>query len=100
MEQRVFAFSFIIEGTTEKALQFIIPLNSIYNQNLGFIEQKNVFLKQENIYYLTLFLSQKNSDDLFRAATYRVMLVLPKDALFHLKGSFLIKFHHHGIIDS
>jgi hypothetical protein len=26
MEQRIFAFSLIIEGTTEKVLQFIVPL--------------------------------------------------------------------------
>jgi hypothetical protein len=40
MEQRVFLFiSLIIEGTTEKVLQFIMPLRSIYNQNIGFIEQ-------------------------------------------------------------
>ncbi len=26
IEQRIFAFSFIIEGTTKKVLQFIIPL--------------------------------------------------------------------------
>ncbi len=43
MEQHVFAFSIIIEWTTEKVLQFIKPLKSIYNQNLGFIELKNVF---------------------------------------------------------
>jgi hypothetical protein len=36
---RFFAFSLIIEGTTEKVLQFIMPLKSICNQNLGFIEQ-------------------------------------------------------------
>jgi hypothetical protein len=36
MEQHVFAFSLIIEGTTEKVLQFM----SIYNNNLGFIVQK------------------------------------------------------------
>ncbi len=39
----VFAFSLNIEGTTEKALQFIMPLKSIYNNNLGFIEQKCIF---------------------------------------------------------
>jgi hypothetical protein len=39
-----FAFSLIIEVTTEKVLKFKMPLKSIYNQNLGFIEQKNVFL--------------------------------------------------------
>ncbi len=40
MEQRVFLFSLIIEGTTEKVLQFKMPLMSIYNINFGFIEQK------------------------------------------------------------
>jgi hypothetical protein len=29
MEQCIFAFSFIIEGTTEKVLQFLMPLKSI-----------------------------------------------------------------------
>ncbi len=38
-----FAFSIIIEGTTEKVLQFIMPLKSINNQNLGFIEQNPYF---------------------------------------------------------
>jgi hypothetical protein len=45
MEQRVFfAFSLIIEGTTEKVLQFIMPLKSIYSTNFGFIEQKRIFV--------------------------------------------------------
>ncbi len=39
-----FTFSLIVEGTTENVLQFIMLLKSIYNQNVGFIEQKNVFL--------------------------------------------------------
>ena len=43
MEQHVFVFSLIIEGTTEEVLQFIMPLKSIYNQNLGFIEQEMYF---------------------------------------------------------
>jgi hypothetical protein len=61
MEQQVFAFSLIIEGTTEKVLQFIMPLESIYNRNFGFIKQKNVFLNttesfmQGNLYWLALF---------------------------------------------
>ncbi len=38
-----FAFSWIIEGATEKVLQFIMPLKSIYNRNFGFIEQKMYF---------------------------------------------------------
>ncbi len=42
MEQHIFAFSLIIEGTTEKVLKFLTPIMSIFNQNLGF-NQKNVF---------------------------------------------------------
>jgi hypothetical protein len=42
MEQHVFAFSLVIEGTTDKVLQFIMPLQPIYNKNLGFIEQKYI----------------------------------------------------------
>ncbi len=38
-----FAFLIIVEGTTEKVLQFIMPLKSIYNKNLGFIEQKCIY---------------------------------------------------------
>jgi hypothetical protein len=45
MEQHVFVFSVLIEGTTEKVLQFIKPLKSICNRNFGFIEQKNVFFE-------------------------------------------------------
>jgi hypothetical protein len=68
MEQHIiFAFSLIIEGTTEKVLQFIKSLMSIYNRNFGFIEQKCIF----------------NSVDLLRAAPYMLFLVLHQDALFH-----------------
>jgi hypothetical protein len=38
-----FAFSIIVEGTTEKVLQFIMPLEFLYNKNLCFIEQKMYF---------------------------------------------------------
>ncbi len=38
MEQHI-AISMIIEGTTEKVLQFKMPLMSVYNKNLGFIAQ-------------------------------------------------------------
>ncbi len=31
-----FAFSLIEEGATEKVLDLIMPLKSIYNKNLGF----------------------------------------------------------------
>jgi len=44
MELFFFAFLLIKEGTTEKVLQSIMPLKSIYNKNLGFYEQRNVFL--------------------------------------------------------
>jgi hypothetical protein len=40
---RFFDFSLFIEGTTEKVLQFTMPLRSIYNQNIGFIEQISYF---------------------------------------------------------
>ncbi len=55
MEQRVFLFSLIIEGATEKVFQFKMPLKSTYNRNFGFIEQK--------MYSLTLrrVSSKKNS---------------------------------------
>ncbi len=39
----LFAFSLITEGTTEKVLQLKMPLQSIYNQALGFIEQNIYF---------------------------------------------------------
>jgi hypothetical protein len=40
MEQHI---SLIIEGTTEKVLQNVMLLRSIYNKNLGFTEQKKYF---------------------------------------------------------
>jgi hypothetical protein len=33
----------IIEGATEKVLQFIMPLKSIYSKNQGFVKQKMYF---------------------------------------------------------
>jgi hypothetical protein len=38
-----FAFSLIIEGATEKVLQFTMPLKSIYNKKLGFANKKCIF---------------------------------------------------------
>jgi hypothetical protein len=38
-----FAFSLNIEGTTEKWLQFLILIMSIFNQNLGFNENICIF---------------------------------------------------------
>jgi hypothetical protein len=37
-----FAYSFFIEGTTEKMLQFIMPIKSIYNKMLGFKHYRDV----------------------------------------------------------
>ncbi len=64
IEQHFFAISFIIEGATEKVLQFTMSCKSIYSKNLCFDEQKNVnintteWFKQWKIYELTLFLSR------------------------------------------
>jgi hypothetical protein len=33
----------IVEGTTKKLLQIIVPFKSIYNKKLGFVEQKMYF---------------------------------------------------------
>ncbi len=41
---RFFAFWLIIEGTTEKVLQFKMQVKSIYNKNFHFVEQKMYFL--------------------------------------------------------
>ena len=45
MEHHVFSFGLIIEGTTEKVLQFKIPLRSICNQTLGLIKKEMYFEK-------------------------------------------------------
>jgi hypothetical protein len=85
-----FDFSLIIEGTTEKVLQFIMSLRSIYNQTIGFIEQILYFWAlqegsnnkgsinwhyfcHENIFLVTFL----------ELPPYRLMSVLHKDALFH-----------------
>jgi hypothetical protein len=43
MEQPIFAFWLVIEGTTETVLQLLMQLKSIYNKNLGFVGQKLYF---------------------------------------------------------
>jgi hypothetical protein len=66
-----------------------MPLKLIYNKNLGCVEQKMYFCtiqkikKIRNILIDIIFVMKLFSDDLFRAAHYRLMLVLNKDALFH-----------------
>jgi hypothetical protein len=44
MEQNVFKLSLIIEGTTEKVSQFMMPIKSIYNKNILFLRTKMHFL--------------------------------------------------------
>jgi hypothetical protein len=43
MEQHVFTLALIIEGTTEKVLQFIMSKKSIYVKNFSFLDQKYCF---------------------------------------------------------
>jgi hypothetical protein len=43
IQQRIFAFSLIIEGTTEKVLQNIMPLKSNYNKTLVSLNKKIIF---------------------------------------------------------
>jgi hypothetical protein len=40
MQHHSIAFSFVTEVATEKVLQFILPLKSVYSRNFGFAEQK------------------------------------------------------------
>ncbi len=55
MEQHIFAFTLIIEGTTEKVLQFVMPLKSIYSKNLGFIAQKLVFEHYRKVQIIKIY---------------------------------------------
>jgi hypothetical protein len=96
MDQHVFAFLLIIEGTTEKVLQFIMQLKSIYHKNLGFIEQKmsfetihSVSNKKKSSLSIDIFSTKKKSYDFFKADLYRLMLVFNKDALFHLVSGLI-----------
>jgi hypothetical protein len=66
-----------------------MPPNSIYNKNFGFVKQKCIsenyrkVKKEKNILIVIIFVRKKNSADLFRAAPYRLLFVLRKDAPFH-----------------
>ncbi len=68
-------------GTTEKVLQFLMPLKSIYNKNLGFIEQKHIFEHYKevqtikNVLIDIIFIVFFFLMTLFRAAPYSLMLV-------------------------
>ena len=88
---RFFAFWLIIEGATEKVLQSIMQVKLIYNKNLGFIEQKMYFWtlswgsNKKKFIHWHHFCLDFFSNDLFKAALYRLMLVLHKDVLLHCK---------------
>jgi len=69
----------ITEDATEKVLQFIMTMKSVYSKNLCFNEQKCMFehwVKTAKIY---IFVNKNCSDYLFRAAIYELILVLFKD---------------------
>jgi len=86
----------IIESrTTEKVLQFIIPLESVCIYNCGFNAQKCFFEHCREVQTITNLLIgiifatiSFLSVDLFRAALYRFMLVLNNDALFHWRQHY------------
>jgi hypothetical protein len=85
-----FAFSLIIEGTTEKVLQFMMPFKSVDCRNLCFIEQKMYFehygeFQSRKTLLIDITVATKISIDLLRAASYMLMLILRKDALFHFR---------------
>jgi hypothetical protein len=66
-----------------------MPLKSICSKKLGFIEQKCIFehyrevRTRKNLLIDIIFGFEFFSDSLFRAAPYRLMVVLHKGALFH-----------------
>jgi hypothetical protein len=45
-EQHFFAFSLNVQGTTEKVLQYILPLMSVYNKHLDSVEREMYFWTQ------------------------------------------------------
>jgi len=55
IEQHIFAFSSIKEGTTEKMLQGIMSLKPIYNKNFCFVEQKCIFEHYRKIQTIKIF---------------------------------------------
>ncbi len=95
MEQRIFAFSLIIEGTTEKVLQFSATLVNLqqklwfrWTQNVLFEHNREIQARKTPLIDI-IFAMKKKSVDLFRAAPYMLMLVVHKDALFHYPLFFL-----------
>jgi hypothetical protein len=82
IEQHVFAFLLIIEGTTEKLLQFII-MSLVSLDKKCILEPSRVAQTRKSLLIDIIFSMKKNSNDLFRATLCRLVLVLEKDVLFH-----------------
>ncbi len=55
MEQRVFAFSLILEGTTGKVLQFKMPLKSIYKKSLALLNKKCIFEHSREVQTIKIY---------------------------------------------
>ncbi len=83
------AFSLIIEGTTDKVLQFIMPLESIYSKKTLVSLNTNWFWTLQRgsnnkkyiidfIFVVTIFFWWP-----FQNCPHRLILVLNKDVLFH-----------------
>ncbi len=88
MEHRIFSLSFIIEGTTEKLLQFKMPMEAICYKNFCFKDQNVIFNTIEkvktmnNLYNYNIFLNC-GSVYLFSAAPYKFICTYHEDVLFH-----------------
>ncbi len=84
------AFSFVIEGTSKKVLQFLMTLELICKKNFFwmnkvFIMNTTIRFKQKTIFKITITLLffKKCSVNLFRAALYKLSFVTHEDPLFH-----------------
>jgi hypothetical protein len=55
MEQRVFAFSLILEGTTGKMLQFKMPLKSVNNKTLALLNKKCIFEHNREVQTIKIY---------------------------------------------
>jgi hypothetical protein len=82
-------FLLIIEGTTEKVLQFIMPMKAVDSRKISFIRQKCVFehcweceTKKRLLNDIILVIKHYCSN-LFRAAPYMILVALHKDVRFH-----------------
>ncbi len=84
-----FRLSYITEGATKKASNFIMPLKSIYNKNFYFIEDKCILehcRKVEAIKKLFLYFSFENCSVYhFRGALCELIFAIHKNVLRNWK---------------